>query len=146
MEGAAMINTVEDIAESRKVDRIAGYASASPVIARPIQISGVLLCLYIFTLLILCSIVSLVTTSNAQELPAPTSNASILANGWWSPKTVESETAPQLRISMAELTHFETSDLLRTCLLQPASYLTVFFLMIRRPPKSTLLTYTTLFR
>jgi hypothetical protein len=60
-------------------------------------------------------IVALVATiANAQELPAATTNAAGPASGWWSPAKAESASAPQLQISMAELTHFKASDSFRT--------------------------------
>lgn len=69
----------------------------------------------ILSTLVLCSIVSLLAAiANAQELPASSSNAARLASGWWSPVRTESATAPQLAISMAQLTHFEASGLFRT--------------------------------
>ena len=125
MKGAATIKTAGGIAESEKINRVAGYALDSHVIARSAQVFDLLSRLCIVTIVVLCSIVWLLTaTSNAQELPASTSNASRLANGWWSLKTAESETAPQLRISIAELTPLEASDLLRTSSVQLTSYLT----------------------
>ena len=67
----------------------------------------------IFLTRVLCLIVSLVATiSNAQELPA--ANAAGPVSGWWSPVRAESATAPQLQISMAELTPFKASDSFRT--------------------------------
>jgi hypothetical protein len=48
--------------------------------------------------------------ANAQDVPASTSNAGGFASGWWSPVKDESAIAPQLLISLAELTHFEVSS------------------------------------
>jgi hypothetical protein len=77
----------------------------------------------IFLTRVLCLIVSLVATiSNAQELPAATSNAAGPASGWWSPVRAESATAPQLQISMAELTPFKASDSIRTFPPQRTNY------------------------
>jgi hypothetical protein len=70
---------------------------------------------YILFLVVLSVAVSLVAAiANAQELATSTSNASGPASGWWSPVRVESATAPQLQISMAEITPFKVSDSLRT--------------------------------
>jgi hypothetical protein len=70
---------------------------------------------YILSFLVLCAAVSLLAAiANAQELAASTSDAAGPASGWWSPVRAESATAPQLQISMAELTHFKRSDSFRT--------------------------------
>ena len=70
---------------------------------------------YILSIFVLCAAVSLVAAiANAQELAAPTSNATGPASGWWSPIRAESATAPQLQISMAELFPFKASDSFRT--------------------------------
>ena len=69
----------------------------------------------IFLTRVLCLAVSLVATiSNAQEMSASAANAEGPASGWWSPVRAESATAPQLQISMAELTHFKAPDSFRT--------------------------------
>jgi hypothetical protein len=78
---------------------------------------------YILSILVLCAVVSLVAaTANAQELAASTSNAARPGSGWWSPVSVESATAPQLQISMAQLIPFETSDSFRTFPAQRTTY------------------------
>jgi hypothetical protein len=66
---------------------------------------------YVLSLLVLHAAVLLVAAiANAQELAASTSHATGPASGWWSPVRAESATAPQLQISMAELTTFKASD------------------------------------
>jgi hypothetical protein len=78
---------------------------------------------YILSILALCAAVSLVAAiASAQELAASTSNSAAPASGWWSPVRVESATAPQLAISMAELTHFEASESFRTFPVQRTTY------------------------
>ena len=75
------------------------------------KLTGDALRRYILFLLVQCVAVLLVgAIANAQELATSTSR---LASGWWSPVRAESATAPQLQISMAELTHFKVSDSFR---------------------------------
>jgi hypothetical protein len=58
--------------------------------------------------IVLCSIVVFFAAlANAQDSPAPAQNA-----GWWSPATMQSTQAPQLKVGMAELTRFEATGLL----------------------------------
>jgi hypothetical protein len=118
-----MTSAFEAIAVSESTNRIASYEPAPPVIAHSAAICVCLARRSILAMLVLCSTVSLpAEIANGQELPAFTSNAARLASGWWSPVRAESATAPQLLISMAELTHFEASNAFRTSPAEPTTY------------------------
>ena len=77
---------------------------------------------YILCIIVLSAVFSLVAIANAQELAASPSNAASPASGWWSPATADSATAPQLLISMAELTPLEAPDSFRTFPAQRTTY------------------------
>jgi hypothetical protein len=73
-------------------------------------------------MIIVCLVGSLTTTiAYSQKLPSDgsTSAAARLPDGWWLPETAESETPPQLVISMAEPTDLKASDSLRTVGAEP---------------------------
>ena len=120
-----LVKRIEAFGESESGNRIAKCWRNSPIVARSALIRGSLIHRYILSMLVLCVTLSLVAANaHAQEHPAATPNAARVASGWWSPDTAGSATAPRLMVSMAELTHFETSDSIRTSPPQPTGYLT----------------------
>jgi hypothetical protein len=120
-----MIDTLGTIVESASRNRIAKYRRISLMIARAAVIRGSLIRRCILSMLVLYLTISLTAAdAHTQEQPASTPNATGVASGWWSPEAAKSATALRPMVSIAELTHFEASDLLRSSPAEPIGHLT----------------------
>jgi hypothetical protein len=79
---------------------------------------------YLLLMIVACLVGSLTSTiAYSQELPsdASTWGAARFPTAWWSPENAQSETAPQLVMSMTAPTDLKASDSIRTAGAQPNS-------------------------
>ena len=119
-----MLNEFETLAGLEERNRVAGYRSTAGMTTRLSEFYPSISNKYLLLMIVACLVGSLTSTiAYSQELPsdASTWGAARFPTAWRSAENAQSETAPQLVMSMTAPTDLKASDSIRTAGAQPNS-------------------------